>query len=484
MTTDMKNGLGLTTEETIALATGIKPGSRTPTSEAIKGITISNFQYGYPLEAPAKSLYFIEDALRRRIPRVVNPTGGTAARWKVITAINPGKIKAGVAEGAVNTALNMTDAEKSATYKTLNMYNDYTDEAKFFGRRFVDVPQLGMLITLQNLMIQEDRYILGGNQTTLNTAMAAATITAAGATTTGGALVSATAYDVAVSALTLHGYLNGANGRGTADSADETIAKALANQTPGGTHNSLLLTWTDVPGAFAYNVFISTNATGTPFYLATVTTNRYVALINKTSGNVSNTADQSADTRGYSGILEQLTLGGATGAYYASAAGAALTTDGAGGVVEIETALQSIWNNYRVSPTLLVVNAQEARSIKKLSIGSSTANAVRITVTPDGKNEFGAGSAVNAYWNPYTSQWIKVLVSVHCPPGKILLLGETVPYPNSETPNNFEVELQQEYYGEIFARTARKTPVGVTCIGALKIYLPGACGVIANCAPA
>jgi hypothetical protein len=87
---------------------------------------------------------------------------------------------------------------------------------------------------------------------------------------------------------------------------------------------------------------------------------------------------------------------------------------------------------------------------------------------------------VAAYWNPYTSQNIKILTSVHMAPGKILLLGETVPYPNSETPNNFEVELQQEYYGELFARTTRSTPVGVTCIGALKIYLPGACGIISN----
>ncbi len=483
MPTEIKNGLGLTTEETINLAIGIKSRDRMPTSESIKGV--GSFQFGYPLETPAKSLYFIEDAIRRRIPRVVNPVGGNTARWKVITGINSARVKAGVDEGAVNTELTMTDAERSAAYKTLNMYNRYSDESKFFGRRFTDIPQLGMLITLQNLMIQEDRYILGGNQNTLNTAMAAATITATGAVTTGGALVSGTSYAVAVSALTLHGYLNQATGRGGGvNSPDETIAKVLGSQTPGGSNNSLNLAWTDVPGAFAYNVFISTQATNTPFYRATVTTNRYTVLANLTSGNVSNTADQTADTRGYSGILEQLTLGGNTGAYYVSLDNAALTSDGAGGVAEIETALQSIWNNFRVSPTLLLCNAQEARSIKKLSIGTATSNSVRISVTPDGKTEFGAGSAVNAYWNPYTSQWIKILVSVHAPPGKILLLGENVPYPNSETPNNFEVELQQEYYGEIFARTARHTPVGVTCIGALKVYLPGACGIIANCAPA
>ena len=74
--------------------------------------------------------------MRRRVPRWVNPVGGTYAHWKVVTAINSAKIRAGVAEGAINTAISITDAEKSAKYITLNMYNKYSDEARFMGRRF------------------------------------------------------------------------------------------------------------------------------------------------------------------------------------------------------------------------------------------------------------------------------------------------------------------------------------------------------------
>ena len=483
--TEFKNGMGLTTQETLDLASGLAPGPRTPTSGAVKtGISAaSNYLYGYPLEAPAKKLYFIEDTMRRRIPRTLNTTGGKLAHWKRITSINSAKVKAGVSEGAINTAITLADDEKSATYKSMNMYNTYTDEARFFGRKFEDIPQLGMLITLQNLMIQEDRYIIGGNQNVLG---APAGLSGTGATATGGALVSGTAYDFAVTALTIHGWLNTATGHGTADATDETDAGTYTNKTPGGSYNAYTLTWTDIPGAFAYNVYVSLHATATPFFYKTVFANTCTVTANKTSGNVANSADQTADTKGYSGIVEQLTYGGtsATGCYYYSCDGSAITGDGAGGVVEIETALASTWNNYRVSPTMILINSQEGKSIKKLAIGSATTNAVRIMVTPDGKNEFGAGSAVNAYWNPYTQQWLNIVTSVHCPAGKIFLLGETVPYPNSEVPNNFEVELQQEYYGEMFARTSRQTPVGVTCIGALKLYLPGACGIIANCGAA
>ena len=451
---------------------------RLPTST--KAITVAgDVLYGFPLEAPSKKLYPVEDTMRRRIPRYVNPTGGIAAHWKQITAINTAGVKAGVAEGALNTQITLTDQLMAAVYKTLNMSNSYSDEARFMGRRFEDIPSYTMLATLQSLMIQEDRYIIGGNQTALG---APAGLAATGATTTGGALVSATLYDVAVSALTLHGYLNSIKGKvsGAVDNDDESAATTLASATPGGAFNSLVVTWTDIPGAFAYNVYISLHATATPFYSKTVTVNTATILANKTSGNVPNAADQTADNLGYSGILEQLTLGGATGAYYASYAGAGIHGDNAAGITEIDAALVSIWNTARIGPTVILVNSQEALSIKHLAIGASATNATRVMVTMDGQSEFKAGAGVSAYWNPFTAQWIPIIVSVHMPPGTIMLIGERVPYPNSETPNNLEVELQQEYYGEAFARVARSQPIGVTCIGALKVYFPPACGIIKN----
>ena len=477
MSDQFKNGLGLTTEETIALATGLQTGPRNPTSAAIKtGITNGTTALGgYPLEKPAKSLYFIEDAMRRRIPRVVNPMGGDTAHWKVITAINSAKVKAGVAEGALATAITLATSPKSAAYKTLNQTNSYTDEAKFFVRQFMDMPQLGMLSTLQSLMIQEDRYIIGGNQAVLG-APTGLTVTDSA---TAGSLSAGTDYSYAVSALTVHGWLNGAKGKVTGvDSPDETDPVAVVNHgNLGGAITSVDLAWNDVKGAFAYNVFITLTG-GAYKWQKTVFANG-CNLGTIAAGNPCNAADQTADTLGYSGILEQL-VAVSSGAYYKSMDNAVLTSDGAGGVVQIEAMLASIWNNYRVSPTMMLINSQEATSIKKLTVGSSTANAVRVTISQDDKNKFTAGSAVNTYFSPYTEQLIEFKTSVHCPPGKIIGIGETVPYPNAEVPNNLEVELQQEYYGEIFARTSRVTPVGVTAIGALKVYLPGACGIISN----
>jgi len=495
------------TQETIDITNQIiKSGTqnlrRLPTSApaAGKDITVAgNVLVGYPLEAPSKKLYPIEDSMRRRVPRWTNPLGGTYAHWKVVLAINAAKLKSGVAEGALNSYITISDYDKSAKYITLNMAGRYTDEARFMSRKFEDVPAYTMLSTLQSLMIDEDIYIIGGTDAKINkptSPAGAATLTAADGvadSATAGSLTALTAYDWGVSALTLHGYLNAAKGRiaGT-DAVDETDACLATNVSTGGGVTAVDLSWTAVKGAFAYNIYgIGTG--GTKLYLKTVTTNRatVTTIVAGGAGTV-NTADQTKDVYGYQGLAQQIvsltdvsgtgTYGTMT-AYYKSMDGAQLNGDGAAGISEVDDALQNIWNTARISPTVMLVNAQESRSFKALAIGSSATNATRVMVAMDGQAEFKAGAGVTAYWNPFTAQWIPIITSLHCAPGTILLLGERVPYPNSETPNNFEVELQQEYYAEEFARTDRKQPLGVSCIGALKLYFPAACGIIQCVAP-
>jgi len=461
--------LGGITQETIDMTKGVMANG----PQGLKGITVaSNYLYGYPLEAPAKKLYFIEDAMRRRIPRVQNPQGGTAAHWKQVTAINASKIKAAVAEAAINSDITFTDAEKSAIYRSLSMTGKYSDESRVMGRKFEDIPAFAMLSALQSLMIQEDRYIIGGNRSALGTPTGLAVVDSDVA----GSLTASTAYDFGVSALTIHGWLNGAVG-GT--SADESIGGVITTFSTAGGKTSAVLSWTDVPGAFAYNVYITLHG-GTYKYQKTVFCNKTnVSTI--VSGAACNVGDLTADAYAFDGIAAQLIAGSS---YYVSMAGAPLTSDGAAGVVQIETMLQSIWNTARTGPTMFLANAQEAKALKLLSVGSSTANAVRIMVEQGEGREFKAGSSVGTYWNPYMAQEIPIIVSVHCPPGKIFALAERVPYPNAETPNNFEIETAQEYFGQEIAKTDRSQKVIVSCIEALKVYFPPACGIIGNISPA
>jgi len=455
------------TQETIDMTTAIiKEGARGP--NGMKAITTSVGLYGYPLEAPAKKLYPIEDSMRRRIPRWVNPVGGTHAHWKVISAINTNNITAGVAEGQLNPYIEILNTPKDAPYKSLSMSNQHTQEAQVMGRRFEDVPALTMLTALQSLMIQEDRYIIGGCWNSLDTAMQAATITLTDAT--GGSLTPG-AVTVAISALTIQGFYGKASGNnGTADSRGETTAKS-ASLTITGT--AVTATWTDVPGAMGYNVYVGGVFWGrTPANRVTITTV-------PTSTNVPNTADLTVDNLGYQGLLEQLVAPG-SGAYYKSAEGATLTGDGAGGILEFDAMFSQIWDDWAGGPTMALCNSQEMTSIKRLTLGNSSANAARVIVSTGDKDDFKAGAAVSAYLNPFTGQFVELVNSRHMPPGRIMFIGETVPYPNSEVPNNCEVELQMDYFGVERPPSTRAQSVDVTCIGANKLYLPGICGVMTN----
>ena len=66
----------------------------------------------------------------------------------------------------------------------------------------------------------------------------------------------------------------------------------------------------------------------------------------------------------------------------------------------------------------------------------------------------------------------------------IIFMTERIPYPQAETPNNMEFELQQEYFARPLAITDRTQKYSVSEIGVLKIYLPAACGIIKNISPA
>ena len=217
--------------------------------------------------------------------------------------------------------------------------------------------------------------------------------------------------------------MNGATGTVAAVVApDESSGSGDISITTGAGVTAVDLTWTAVKGAMAYNIYGCLHA-GSRIYLKTVTTNATtVTTIAGTAGHTVNATDETGNAYGYESILQQMVVltGAATygtmTAYYKTMNGAELNGDGAAGITEIDTALQNIWNTARISPTVMLVNAQESRSMKALAIGSSGTNATRITVAMDGQAEFKAGAGVTAYYNPFTAQWIPIITSLHVAP--------------------------------------------------------------------
>lgn len=79
-------------------------------------------------------------------------------------------------------------------------------------------------------------------------------------------------------------------------------------------------------------------------------------------------------------------------------AGTQLTSSGAGSVVEIDAMLKAMWDNYRISPTVIYVNSQELKSIAHLVLNGASAPLLRYDGGTDGSEYRLAGGGVISFY--------------------------------------------------------------------------------------
>lgn len=443
-----------------------------------QGMSQATSVMGYNLEAPSKKLFPWAAPLRKRFPRTGGQFGN-AVNWLAIIAINAAKLKPGVAEGLRNAALSTSTSPRLAAFKSIG-YDDFTtDEAQWAGRRFEDVKALSVANTLTSLMVGEEALILGGNVTAIG--KPAATGFTAVDSANAGPFTATTAYDFAVSALTLYGYQNGATGRATGNSIDETDARTLTTFTTGSAKTAVTLAWPAVRGAVAYNVFIGVHS-GTLYYAFTTTQTKItidstVLAALPGAGNVANNADQTADALSFDGLIPQIALAG-SGSYFKDLQGAALTPDNAGGIVEWDTALKAIWDASLLGPTLILVSSQEAgNALKKIAANGST-TVLRLNAQVGADGAVTGGLYLGSYLNKYTQQSIEIMTHPKMPPGMTIFLSEKLPYPQNNVPNVIDMAVRQEYTQYDWARTQRKDEYGVYASEVLRLFFPAGQGLL------
>lgn len=474
------------TQETLAAIAKSQAAGPTMSGDILKqdatttGITTALGVMGYDLESPYKSLFPQNAILPSIIPRI-GGFFGNAIHWKAITKINAGKLKAGVAEGVRNSALQTTEVDKQATFKTIGLDDFTNDEAVWMGRQFADPKAMSVANTMIALKLQEDILDLGGNVTAIG--KPSATGFTAVDSANAGPFVAATAYDFSVSALTLYGYINGATGHASADAVDETDGRNLTTYTTGGGKTSATLAWAAVRGAVAYNVYIGTHS-GTLYYAFTTTQTKItidstVLAALPGSGNVPNTADQTADALSYDGLIPQIAVSG-NGAYFKDLQGATLTADNAGGVVEWDAALKSIYDaTVGVSPTKVLVSSQEAQNALKRIAGaggSSTSLRINVALGPDGR--ITGGTYLGSYLNKFSQSQIDIITHPKMPPGNTLFLSEKLAYPNNNVPNVIDIAVLQGITQYDWARVQRRDEYGVYGSQVLRLFFPAGQGLI------
>jgi len=465
-----------------------------------KAITQATGLVWYDLQAPAKNLFPVITPLRNSIPRT-SGNGGTATNWIAVTGINSASLQGFVPEGVRNGLVTTTVAPHSAAYKGFGLEDSVTFEADLAAVNFEDVRATTAQRLLWATMIQEELAILGG-LTSFSLAIPTAPTVSNDAA--GGAIAAGT-YSVIVVALTLMGYqaaslANGVPllvsvtspdgtvftyGGGSSDNSAATSTGAIIGAT-----NSILAYTPVVTGAVAYAWYAGVAGAERLEAITTLNSVELTALAGTHQLASAVIADNSDNAYAYDGLLYQAWTSGSN-AYIANLAtgvegvGTPLTSDGAGGITEIDAMLQDRWDNYRLGFDCIYVNSQEAKNITAKVIAGGGAPLMRfVTDNPsDGMGQLTAGAAVAKYLNKYSmggAPLIPIQIHPYVPAGTLVGIAETLPYPINNVPNVMEMKMRRDYYQMEWPLRTRKYETGVYCDGVLAHYFPPSIGIITN----
>ena len=498
-----------TTAETIAL---VKAAHGNPSNELAKAWTQSGSAVSgitaYDLEAPSKKLYPVITPLRNEIPRL-SGKGGIQANWRAVTGININQTNPFVSQGNRGAVVTTQTKDYIAAYRGIGLEDSVTYEADYAAEGFEDVKALAVEGLLRATMIAEEKIILGGNNSFALGNTPVPTLTTAN---TGGALLGGGSFGVGCVALGFDGFLYASMTTGVpqqivrtnADSSTDTInlgtarPSTQANVVAAASANisTISASVTAVAGAMGYAWYWGANSGN--LTLGAITTINSVLIAAAATGNASQTGgnfqgllagDYSQNGLAFDGLLTMAsnsTLGAYQGvqATGTPGTGTPLTGDGAGGIVEIDVALKSFWDNYRLSPDVLWVSSQEMQNIGK-KILAGAANAAQRFVFNAEQGMVGGGIMVRTYLNKFSMNGateLQIRMHPNMPAGTMLFTTSRLPYPLSNVTNILQMRMRRDYYQIEWPITTRKYQYGIYADGVLQNYFPPSQGVITNIA--
>jgi hypothetical protein len=481
-------------------------------SRVTRDVTTSLGIKNYDLQRPEKVTKAWWFPLSRMTPNVPGD-GDTATHWIRVTGVNTAIVEGGVPEGQRSILSTTTTDTDSASYISLGLEDAVTFEARDAAQGFTDLrARTGMRLML-SVQEQKERMIYGGNGTLI--ALGTPTLGSPADVATGGNFAYNTEYYVVVVALTPQG-LRYAQAKGIGagsgvpipatvtgpDGFTYTVGYGASQPSSAGnvttandsnnTH-AITCTVTQIPGAAGYAWYVGLNDT-TTCYLNAITTINSVKITNKvTTGqhvDQVTASDNSKNPYVSDGLLSYaFTYGQVTAMATGTAGtGTGLTADGAGGIVEINTMLQDLWDNTRVSPQFMVMSSQEINNVYTKSLSGGSAPIFRFNIDAGDTAPLTLGRVVGSYLNRFTvdgGNLVQVILHPDAVKGTILFGASMVPgqlFPSSELGQLFE--WHQPEGGQI-AQTewplrTRKYETGIYERGVLAHYFPATLGVITN----
>ena len=409
---------------------------------------------------------------------------GTARRYKRITGFTGtgtggvGNIHPGITDSTTTafgslsyirgSKITYAGDESAVPYLQFGLSDQVPWSAQFSGQGFQDIRQLSQTSLLYASMLMEERLLLAGRGTASGfsgalTAPGAPTLTVRNANTSAGE----TGNTANIASLTVYVTAATVFGETLTGSAATTGMSAATGKVV-----DVQLT-SPVTGAQFYKVYASTAGTAATAYAcalsiagasntvqATVPSNSVSCLMvaSGTAGAVTisftgsgtggapatgaqpptaTATDSSA--LGYDGILP-ICQGANSG--YVKALGSTFSANPGN---EYNNAFAALYDNVKADPDLILLNGYDRKQISDLIKLNSNTSAYRISLSSDEAHNATIGSVVNAIQNEVTGKMVDLEVHPWLPQGVSPILSLTLPIPDTEVSDVWQVVNVQDY---------------------------------------
>jgi hypothetical protein len=433
-----------------------------------QGILTATGIYGYDLGELIR-LIPVVTPFRDKVARVTPTDGAEFAIWRSLMNVNQSQPRPNPGVERAGSMVNFSLQNFQAQYRPYALDTTVSQDSYYFAKGYDDPYAEATVGLLNQLLIGEDKTLIGGQSFALPTPAAPTLVPA----TTGGSIGAVTVY-VAVAVRTASGYYYGGNSQGS-----KANTSALT-----GTTNTVTATIPAVKGGFAYDWFVNSSggADGTYVYAGTTTTGSFLfksipgaaanpnanpqaqpllsnwaPTLNTAADNGSAPLNADSSPIEVDGLLATLTADyTATGTWVAAGTGTpnpaafidnggAVLTATHGTVDQFSTLFGYIWNQCFASPSALMVNSITAQKIADLILASPGA-VTYINTDADGRINITAGGHVGQVINAVAGGvQVPIEVHPHVPPGTVIARTDSVPFSNANITNVLEVRTLQDF---------------------------------------
>lgn len=434
------------------------------------------------------------------------------SNYKAITSLNSSKLTAGIPEGTRNGQFDYGMSEYAESFKTMSMEGSATLQANLAaqgggvgGAAFDDLNARARRNASLLLLVEEEWTMLGGNSTTTGIALTAPAAPAVTAASTGGAITTAAVF-FKVAALSPDGVRQASTtgcgtqrtvtpfGGGSAYTVNLGAGPLSAQATVGsltGATNLATATWSAVPGAAGYAVYVgSTTGDANLFFHSVVYVNSLVISAIPTAPQqaaTALTANWSQNQYVFNGFNTLVTRNdpntGAQAGYCVSLGGATLTATGKGGVVQFNDWLTRQYIMYQLDDYEIWFGAGQSNNISNKCLSGSTTTPFMVQVDAGAVN-LTTGQTVSAITHPITGRKIPLRHHFSMPAGLIFFKLKSVPasYSNNNLPAIFRLARRMSYTSFEFPMTTLRKDVAAVVDETYQGFVPFGSGLLSEVA--